>query len=279
MRILVGSAWLNDGSRSVGSADAKTRLLAFPSTGWFSVASFGAPWQSLTRLGWLSCSGWPRKAGSAWLNVVLQLGPRLPGPRALATGPGPPGPPAGAPGLGPGTPRRGPGPRTPSPQVRPSSRLVVQHGDGWVSLAQVGSAWLCRHGLRVPLSAGLGLLAIGHAWRNLVQLGSTWLSVSVRTSGRGAGAAPSPGAAAQPGPARIRSARAARVVTGKASALTRKLGPCRAQLGSAWLSLAQRRCADREAGGRQRAAYPAVWLNLVQHGLAWFSLLGLRVPP
>ena len=218
--------------------------------------------------GWLSLA---QRGSSAGLKA-----PRAPG---FGHGPRPPGPRAGAPGLGPGTPRRGPGPRTPSP---PSSAQQSPRGSAWRRLGQVGSGWLS---LALPAWAArstIGAAWAPHNWPCLAQFGSAWLNLAQRLRadiGARAGAAPSPGAAAQPVPARIRSARAARIVTGKASALTSKLGHCRAQLGSAWLSLAQRRCADRGTGGRQRAAYPAVWLNLVQHGLAWFSLLGLRVPP
>ena len=265
MRIWVGSAWLNDGSRSVGSADAKTRLLAFPSTGWFSVASFGAPWQSLTRFGWLSCSGWPRKAGSAWLSVVLQLGPRLPGPRALATGPAPPG-------LGPGPRALGPGPRAGAPGPGPRAPKFGPAVASWFSMETAGSAWLR---LAQPGSAGMGCafhFRQGLGSSQLAMLGAIWFSLAQLGSAspcghRGAGQARPPAPAPRPSPAQHesdppgpRASSPARLRLSRASLAP--VGRSLAQLGSAWLSAAAR------IGGRAGASAP----HIRRSGSTWFSM-------
>ena len=175
-----------------------------------------------------------------------------------------PGPRAGAPGPGPRAPKFGP--------AVASWFSMETAGSAWLRLAQPGSAGM---GCAFHFRQGLGssqLAMLGAIWFSLAQLGSA-SPCGHRGAGR-RGPQPRRRGPARPSTNQIRPGRARRHRQGFGS---------HAQAwplwGAAWLSLAQRRCADREAGGRQRAAYPAVWLNLVQHGLAWLSLLGARVPP
>ena len=182
-----------------------------------------------------------------------------------------PGPHAGAPGPGPRAPKFGP--------AVASWFSMETAGSAWLRLAQPGSAGM---GCAFHFRQGLGssqLAMLRAIWFSLAQLGS-----ASPCGHRGAGQARPPAPAPRPSPAQHesdppgpRASSPARLRLSRAS--LDPVGRSLAELGSAWLSLAQRRCADREAGGRQRAAYPAVWLNLVQHGLAWLSLLGARVPP
>ena len=177
-------------------------------------------------------------------------------------------------------------------------------GRACASLVQLGSAWrsslgqgaqhfgiasaLTRPGLAQLCSVWLSLAqrptpralwACKHAWQQLRQLGSAWLSLAQLGSTCMACTRPPFGSAAavpRAGPAQLGSASLSLAQRRRKNRRVRRRGWPRpfslVQLGSAWLSLAQQawpaRAALQQGFGPPHAQ---AWLSLVQLGSAWLS--------
>ena len=196
-----------------------------------------------------------------------------------------PGPRAGAPGPGPRAPKFGP--------AVASWFSMETAGSAWLRLAQPGSAGM---GCAFHFRQGLGssqLAMLGAIWFSLAQLGS-----ASPCGHRGAGQARPPAPAPRPSPAqhesdppgprasspaRLRLSRASLAPVGRTLAQlgsaplrgsgggrapARRISGGLAQLGSAWLSLAQLAWGARAA---VRPHAPARWPDMVS---ACFSLDG-----